>query len=49
MVFGGDYSVGEVAFSGEVDVGEFVFEVETSSHFGVVVSLSACFHYYGYQ
>jgi hypothetical protein len=23
VVFGGDYSVGEVAFSGEVDVGEF--------------------------
>lgn len=49
MVLGSDYSVGEVALSGEVDVGEFVFKVETSLHLSFVVSLSAGFHYYGYQ
>ena len=49
MVLGGDYSVGEVALSGEVGVGEFIFKVETSLHLSIVVSLPACFHYYGYQ
>ena len=49
MVLGGDYSVGEVALSGEVGVGEFVFKIEASLHLGIVISLSAGFHYYGYQ
>jgi hypothetical protein len=48
MIFGGDYSVGKIAFAGQVDVSKFVFEVETSFHFGFVVFLSAGLHYYGY-
>jgi len=48
VVLGGDHSVGEVALAGEVDVGEFVFEVETAFHLGVVVPGPACLHYYGY-
>ena len=48
VIFGGDYSVSEIAFAGEVGVGKFVFEVETSLHFGFVVFVSAGLHYYGY-
>jgi hypothetical protein len=49
VVLGSHYSVGEVALSGEVDVSEFVLKVKTSLHLGIVISLPACFHYYGYQ
>lgn len=45
MVLGGDDSVSIVAFSGEINVGEFVFVVDGSSHFGFEVALSACFHW----
>jgi hypothetical protein len=36
-----NYSVSEITFSREVDVSEFVFEIKTSSHFGLIISLPA--------
>lgn len=44
MVLGGEDSVGEIALAGQVDVGEFVLEVQATFHLGVVVFCSAGLH-----
>lgn len=44
MILGGDDAIGEIALAGQVDIGEFVLEVQATFHLGVVVSCSAGLH-----
>ena len=43
-VFGGDNSVSIVTFSGQVNICEIVFVIDTTLHLPVNVLSSACFH-----
>jgi len=44
VILGGDDLIGEVTFSGEIDVGEFVVVVYGAFHSGLVASDSAGLH-----